>query len=120
MAKQGRVTKQDCGPNACWEPSQEESMEAEGLCLHRALWVDLLSLNLKISAPISTTRTLTGEPDARNSPVRFGGRGKVLSLVPTPILRLREERGIYPAGPCEGGKAQAMPHTALLTIVPAD
>ena len=39
-------------------------MEAEGLCLHRALWVDLLSLNLKISVPISTTRTLTGEPDA--------------------------------------------------------
>ena len=31
-------------------------------------------------------RPLTGEPDAGNPPVRFGGRGKVESLVPTPIL----------------------------------
>ena len=32
----------------------------------------------------------------------------------------REERGIYPAGPCERGKAQAIPHAVLLMIVPAD
>ena len=29
-------------------------------------------------------------------------------------------RGIYPAGTCDGGKAQAIPHTVPLTIVPAD
>lgn len=28
---------------------------------------------------------LTGEPDAGDPPVRFGGRGKVQTLVPTPI-----------------------------------
>ncbi len=27
----------------------------------------------------------TGEPDAGNRPVRFGGRGEVVSLIPTPI-----------------------------------
>ena len=29
----------------------------------------------------------TGKPDARNGPVRFGGRGEVQTLVPTPIQR---------------------------------
>ena len=33
-----------------------------------------------------TTNPLTGEPDAGDPPVRFGGRGKVQSLVPTPIV----------------------------------
>src|ERR1035441_9116792 len=33
----------------------------------------------------SITKPLTGEPDAGDPPVRFGGRGKVQSLVPTPI-----------------------------------
>src|ERR1035441_5304204 len=30
-------------------------------------------------------RPATGKPDARNGPVRFGGRGEVQTLVPTPI-----------------------------------
>src|ERR1019366_330496 len=34
----------------------------------------------------SITKPLTGEPDAGDPPVRFGGRGKVQSLVPTPIF----------------------------------
>src|ERR1035438_9740600 len=34
----------------------------------------------------SITKPLTGEPDAGDPPVRFGGRGKVQSLVPTPIM----------------------------------
>ena len=33
----------------------------------------------------TTTNPLTGEPDAGNPPVRFGGRGKVQSLVPASI-----------------------------------
>src|ERR1035441_5438475 len=37
----------------------------------------------------SITKPLTGEPDAGDPPVRFGGRGKVQSLVPTPIGLLR-------------------------------
>ena len=30
-------------------------------------------------------RPPTGEPDAGDPPVRFGGRGEVQTLVPTPI-----------------------------------
>src|ERR1019366_2739087 len=37
----------------------------------------------------SITKPLTGEPDAGDPPVRFGGRGKVQSLVPTPIHQAR-------------------------------
>ena len=33
----------------------------------------------------SISRRLTGEPDAVDPPVWFGGRGKVKTLVPTPI-----------------------------------
>ena len=36
-------------------------------------------------APHLTETPLTGKPDARNSPVRFGGRGEVSILIPTPI-----------------------------------
>ena len=71
--------------NARREPSQEEWMETDDRCLQGATWVDLLSLNLGASAPTSKVRPSTGEPDAGNPPVRFGGRGEVLSLVPTPI-----------------------------------
>src|SRR5436305_13441098 len=34
----------------------------------------------------SIPRPLTGEPDAGNPPVRFGGRGGVQTSIPTPIL----------------------------------
>mgnify|MGYP000971049612 CR=1 FL=1 len=30
-------------------------------------------------------KSLTGEPDAANPPVRFGGRGGVPTAIPTPI-----------------------------------
>jgi hypothetical protein len=88
LAKQGRVTKQACRSNVCWKPSQEEMIEAEDQCLNRAAWVDLLSLNLSSCAPTSEKRPLTGEPYARNSPVRFGGRGGVQSpFLPLSTLR---------------------------------
>ena len=48
---------------------------------------NLLSLSPRQSEPTSAMRPLTGEPDAGNPPVRFGGRGEVLSLVPTPIAQ---------------------------------
>jgi hypothetical protein len=35
--------------------------------------------------PISIKRPPTGKPDAGKPPVRFGGRGEVQTLVPTPI-----------------------------------
>src|SRR5258707_9707870 len=54
-------------------------------CLLRRPRVNLLSLSPGTSEPCSTQSSLTGEPDAGNLPVRFGGRGKVQSLVPTPI-----------------------------------
>jgi hypothetical protein len=37
------------------------------------------------SRSLSTEHPSTGKPDAGEPPVRFGGRGKVQSLVPTPI-----------------------------------
>src|ERR1035438_18643 len=40
----------------------------------------------------SITKPLTGEPDAGDPPVRFGGRGKVQSLVPTPIAQAPRTR----------------------------
>ena len=45
----------------------------------------LLSHSPSASEPISKENPLTGKPDARNGPVRFGGRGEVQTLVPTPI-----------------------------------
>ena len=45
----------------------------------------VVGVNPRQSEPISEMRPLTGEPDAGNPPVRFGGRGEVQSLVPTPI-----------------------------------
>src|SRR5664280_190374 len=49
-------------------------------------WAAVLGSRTRVDADNrSTTNPLTGEPDAGNPPVRFGGRGKVQSLVPTPI-----------------------------------
>src|SRR5882762_7567440 len=61
-------------------------------CLLRRTWINLHGLNPSQSGRPSTTKPLTGEPYARKSPVRFGGRGGVQLLAPTPILA-RNERG---------------------------
>src|SRR5580692_5540255 len=61
-------------------------------CLLRRLGANLLSLGPQRSDPISQENPLTGKPDARNGPVRFGGRGEVQLLVPTPIGTLRVYR----------------------------
>ena len=47
----------------------------------------LISLTLTREQAANAQRRdpLTGKPDAGNSPVRFGGRGEVLFLIPTPI-----------------------------------
>jgi hypothetical protein len=59
-------------------------------------------------------RPLTGKPDAGKPPVRFGGRGEVLSLVPTPIKRKlpvaigqmdqRSSRGSWRGGDLQNGR----------------
>jgi hypothetical protein len=54
-------------------------------CLLRRTRADLLSHGPGPSESTSNPKPLTGEPDAGNPPVRFGGRGEVLLLVPTPI-----------------------------------
>jgi hypothetical protein len=46
--------------------------------LLRRTWVNLLSLHPSTSGQLPSEGPLTGEPYARNSPVRFGGRGGVL------------------------------------------
>jgi len=50
-------------------------------------WAAVLGSGARVDADNRrTTNPLTGEPDAGDPPVRFGGRGKVQSLVPTPIF----------------------------------
>ncbi len=74
-AKQGRVKQRQCGLTACRKSSQEQSLEAVGLCLLHAAWADLLSLGPGASVPTCLNSPPTGKPDAGNPPVRFGGRG---------------------------------------------
>src|SRR2546427_594331 len=57
---------------------------AVGLCLPHAALANLLSLSQSVSVPTCAHRPPTGEPDAGNPPVRFGGRGG-LRAIPTPI-----------------------------------
>ena len=50
------------------------------------LWAAVLGSGTRVDADNrGNTNPLTGEPDAGDPPVRFGGRGKVQFLVPTPI-----------------------------------
>jgi len=51
QAKQGRVKQQKCGWIACRERSQEQLLEAAGLCLLHAAWTDLLSLRPSAGVP---------------------------------------------------------------------
>ncbi len=58
-------------------------------------WAAVLGSGTRVDADNRrTTNPLTGEPDAGNPPVRFGGKGKVQSLVPTPIERFAEFFGV--------------------------
>src|SRR5580658_4617086 len=60
-------------------------------CLLRRPGAIPLSHSPRASEPISKENPLTGKPDARNGPVRFGGRGEVQSLVPTLSRRFARE-----------------------------
>ena len=61
-------------------------------------WAAVLGSRTRVDADNrKTTNPLTGEPDAGDPPVRFGGRGKVQSLVPTPIPT--SEFGFRPVRP---------------------
>src|SRR2546422_10253907 len=84
LAKQGRVAQQRCGLHGCRENSQEQLLEAVGLCLPHAALANLLSLSQSVSVPTCAHRPPTGEPDAGNPPVRLGGRDG-LRAIPTPI-----------------------------------
>ena len=71
-------------------------------CLLRRTRINLHGLNPSPSGRPSTTRPLTGEPYARKSPVRFGGRGGVQLPAPTPIHAKQ-----VPAGPPPPGQSIA-------------
>ena len=69
----------------------------------------IFSSDVRWASPIAVTirsssSPQTGEPEAGNQPVRFGGRGEVLSLVPTPI---------------EDGRKSRPDLLALLPVIPA-
>ena len=54
-------------------------------CMVCPSWAAELESGTRVDADNRpTTNPLTGEPDAGNPPVRFGERGKVQTLVPTP------------------------------------
>src|SRR5688572_15933433 len=63
------------------------------------LWAAVLGSGTRVDADNrKTTNPLTGEPDAGNPPVRFGGRGGAKPTIPTPIIHTdfedRELRGL--------------------------
>ena len=51
----------------------------------QAVWLGWSSQASATSGLAHFVGPATGKPDARNGPVRFGGRGEAQSLVPTPI-----------------------------------
>src|SRR2546426_7005053 len=56
LAKQGRVAQQRCGLHGCRENSQEQLLEAVGLCLPHAALANLLSLSQSVSVPTCAHR----------------------------------------------------------------
>ena len=73
---------------------QTEKIHGRWLWVERSVWSERM---LQALAPaISMRNHLSGEPDAGKPPVRFGGRGEVLSLVPTPILSALRFDGFGP------------------------
>src|SRR5882762_2482462 len=98
QARQGR----EAAPQWAWTEAEvwtermlatlERGITGGNQCLLRRTRINLHGLSPSQSGRPSTTKPLTGEPYARKSPVRFGGRGGVQLLAPTPILA-RNERG---------------------------
>src|SRR5438874_13040778 len=66
----------------------ERGIKGGKKCLFRRARANLLSLNPSPSGQRSLGAPLTGDPDAGKPPVRFGGRGEVTTLAPTPIVPL--------------------------------
>ena len=91
LAKQGREVAPpwEWTEAAVWTERMLATLErgitggkwAMAQCLLRRTGVNLLSLNPIESGQCSTRDPLTGELDAGNPPVQFGGRGKVKSLL---------------------------------------
>ena len=91
LAKQGRVIQQAWGSIACRERSQEQSIEAEDLCLNRDARVDLLSLNPSRSRrPREETTDWKAGCGKTACPVWREGRGFNPSFLPLSLL-LRPE-----------------------------
>src|SRR4249920_708560 len=82
-------------PQGSREGARERS-SAMAKCLLRRTRVNLLSLSPGQSGQCSSRVPLTGEPDAGKPPVRFGGRGRGYSPVPTPIQFLGRIRQSNP------------------------
>jgi len=61
--------------------------QALAQCLLRRTRAVLDGHSPRPSEPTSMEKSLTGEPDAGNPPVRFGGRGGAKNAIPTPIYR---------------------------------
>ena len=73
----------------------------KGLDALSRTWTNLLSLSPRQSGQPTMDRPLTGEPYAGKPPVRFGGRGEVLLLAPTPIVCVAHSARDNPDGQVE-------------------
>src|SRR5438874_13809137 len=78
----------------------ERGIKGGKKCLFRRARANLLSLNPSQSGQRSLGAPLTGEPDAGKPPVRFGGRGEVTTLAPTPIAAFGRSLVLLEASIC--------------------
>jgi len=74
--------------NRCWQAATKGS-QAPVQSKHDVAeyGTSLFASPEKLGMPVSRQTLSTGEPDAGEPPVRFGGRGDLNTVVPTPIYR---------------------------------
>ena len=95
---------------------KSEGQSVEGRC---CVLKSALLPALRAGARDLSRRTARGRRAQGGSNAKLLRNGPADSS-PRSFPRCALGRGIYPAGTCEGGRAQTMPHTVPPTIVPAD
>jgi NAD(P)-dependent dehydrogenase (short-subunit alcohol dehydrogenase family) len=85
-SSQAPFHRRPTGPPCAWKAASCAPFFRAAQRLLRRTGAILLSHSPSANEPISKETPLTGELDAGNPPVRFGGRGRVQSPAPTPIV----------------------------------